>query len=468
MSNKTKRVMAAVLAVVLVIATMLSLVTPLFADEIEELERIQEELEAEAAAAQALADASAEELAAAEAEVAAATAELQEITEKINEIGDRIVDLNEKIEENEEKLVITEAELAQAREDLKVYYAALKSRIQMMYESDRSSYLEILLNASNISEFFSKLEYVSQVVEYDNNIMEQLDACREKIQKSKEAIEATKAALEADRAEHQKEQDAMKVVSDEKTAVLENLKANQLAHELMWSQLQSEVDGIMAEYYDIEYQKEEIIAENERKEQERLEQERLEQERLEQEKQEQEDADSEDETGDGYTEPDGDEEYYDPSDEPEAGDEADRALSYGWSTWPGIGNGSLSWPVDCYVLSSLYGPRVHPVTGEYRNHGGIDFCAGYGQNIYASGSGTVITANSTDSWGGGYGYYVMIQHDNGLTTLYAHCSSITVTEGEYVSAGQTIGYVGSTGLSTGPHLHFEVYDGGRQNPEWYL
>ncbi len=458
MSNKTKRVMAAVLAVVLVIATMLSIVTPLFADEIDELERIQAELEAEAAAAQALADATAEELAAAQAEVDAAQAELQELTAQIDEVGARIVVLNKKIEENEEKLVVTEAELAQAREDLKVYYAALKSRIQMMYESDRSSYLEILLNASNISEFFSKLEYISQVVEYDNNIMEQLDACRETIQKSKEAIEKTKAELEADRTEEQKEEDALILVSNEKTAVLENLKENVLAYELMRASQQSVVDNIWAEWYSAEYEKEQIEEER-----------RQEQERLEQEKQEQENQGSSNgETGDGYTEPDGDEDYYDPSDEPEAGDESERALSYGWSTWPGIGNGMLSWPVDCYVLSSLYGPRVHPVTGEYKNHGGIDFCADYGQNIYAAGSGEVIVANSSDSWGGGYGYYVMIQHDNGLTTLYAHCSSITVTRGEYVSAGQTIGYVGSTGLSTGPHLHFEVYDGGKQDPEDYL
>ena len=458
MSNKTKRVMAAVLAVVLVIATMLSIVTPLFADEIDELERIQAGLEEEAARAQALADASAEDLAAAQAEVDAATAELQEITAKIEEVGGRIVALNEKIAKNEEKLIITEAELAQAREDLKVYYAALKSRIQMMYESDRSSYLEILLNASSISEFFSKLEYVSQVVEYDNNIMAQLDACRATIQKSKEEIEATKAELEADRAEEQKEQDALILVSNEKKKVLEDLQANALAYELLWASHQSTVDGIWAEWYSAEAEIEQIQEER-----------RQEQERLEQEKQEQENQGSSDEeTGDGYTEPDGDEEYYDPSDEPEAGDESDRALSYGWSTWPGIGNGMLSWPVDCYVLSSLYGPRVHPVTGEYRNHGGIDFCADYGQNIYAAGSGKVVIANSSDSWGGGYGYYVTIQHDNGLTTLYAHCSSITVTEGEYVSAGQTIGYVGSTGLSTGPHLHFEVYDGGRQDPEKYL
>ncbi len=458
MSNKTKRVLAAVLAVVLVIATMLSIVTPLFADEIDDLEAQQRQLEEDAALAQAMADASEEQLRQAQAEVEAAKAELQELTNQINEVGNRIIVLNKKIEENEEKLVLTEAELAQAREDLKVYYAALKSRIQMMYESDRSSYLEILLNASNISEFFSKLEYISQVVEYDNNIMEQLDACRETIQKSKEAIEQTKAELEADRAEEQKEQDALILVSNEKTEVVARLEANALTRQAMHDEMQAEVDSIWAQWYSAESEKEQI------EEERRQEQERLEQERQEQANQ----GSSDEETGDGYTEPDGDEDYYDPSDEPEAGDAADRALSYGWSTWPGIGNGMLSWPVDCYVLSSLYGPRVHPVTGEYKNHGGIDFCAGYGQNIYAAGSGKVVVANSTDSWGGGYGYYITIQHDNGLTTLYAHCSSIIVTEGEYVSAGQTIGYVGSTGLSTGPHLHFEVYDGGRQDPEDYL
>ena len=153
MSNKTKRVMAAVLAVVLVIATMLSIVTPLFADEIDDLERIQAELEAEAANAQALVNASAEELAEAQALVDAAQAEMDEINDQIQEVGKRIIALNEKIKENEVKLAETEVELAQAREDLKIYYAALKSRIQMMYESDRSSYLEILLNAAAFLSF---------------------------------------------------------------------------------------------------------------------------------------------------------------------------------------------------------------------------------------------------------------------------------------------------------------------------
>ena len=466
MSNKTKRVLAAVLACVLVVATVLSIVTPLFADELDELEQQQEALEQEAAEAQEIADATAEELAAAQDELAAAQDELEEINGKIKEVGDRIIALNKKIKENEKKLVETEAELTQAKEDLKVYYAALKSRIQMMYESDRSSYLEILLNASSISEFFSKLEYISQVVEYDNSIMEQLDACREKIQKSKEAIEATKAELEADRAEEQKEQDALIEVQGEKMVVVENLEGNRLAYALMLEEQENLVAEIWNEHYQtgvaIQEEEDRIAAEEEAK--------RQEQENQNNQNNQNNGSDNyeDPEPGDGYTEPE-DEEYYDPSTAPEPGDESDRALDYGWRTWPGIGSGVLGWPVDCNVLSSLYGPRVHPISGEYKNHGGIDFCADYGQNIYAAESGRVVFANSTDDWGDGYGYYVMIQHDNGLMTLYAHCSSITVTDGEYVNRGQTIGYVGSTGYSTGSHLHFEVFDGGvKMDPELYL
>ena len=80
----------------------------------------------------------------------------------------------------------------------------------------------------------------------------------------------------------------------------------------------------------------------------------------------------------------------------------------------------------------------------------------------AAASGTVTVANALDSWGGGYGYYVRIDHGGGLETLYAHCSSICVTAGQQVQAGQVIGYVGQTGCATGNHLHFEVYQNGQR------
>lgn len=114
------------------------------------------------------------------------------------------------------------------------------------------------------------------------------------------------------------------------------------------------------------------------------------------------------------------------------------------------------WPSGCHYLTSNYGMRIHPIYGYEKMHTGIDIGASYGSNIYASKSGVVTTANM--GWGGGYGNYVEIDHGNGNYTLYAHMSSLAVSEGEYVTQGQVIGYCGSTGNSNGPHVHFEIYE----------
>ena len=131
------------------------------------------------------------------------------------------------------------------------------------------------------------------------------------------------------------------------------------------------------------------------------------------------------------------------------------------------GSGTLTvWPSYCTYITSVQGNRVHPITGQYGTHGGTDIGASYGSAIYAAGSGTVVTAYNNSAYNGGYGNYAMINHGNGIQTLYAHMSVCSVTVGQTVSAGQTIGYVGSTGRSTGPHLHFEVrVNGSRVDPQ---
>ena len=133
------------------------------------------------------------------------------------------------------------------------------------------------------------------------------------------------------------------------------------------------------------------------------------------------------------------------------------------------GSGTLTvWPSYCTYITSVQGNRVHPITGQYGTHGGTDIGASYGSAIYAAGSGTVVTAYNNSAYNGGYGNYAMINHGNGIQTLYAHMSVCSVTVGQSVSAGQTIGYVGSTGRSTGPHLHFEVrVNGSRVDPQSY-
>ncbi|MEH2147341.1 murein hydrolase activator EnvC family protein [Nostoc sp.] len=128
------------------------------------------------------------------------------------------------------------------------------------------------------------------------------------------------------------------------------------------------------------------------------------------------------------------------------------------------GTGVMAYPSDAST-SSPFGWRVHPILGYRRFHAGLDFAASYGSKIRAADSGRVIFAG----WYGGYGRAVIIDHGNGMTTLYGHTSELYVSEGQAVERGQAIAAVGSTGFSTGPHLHFEVRRNGTPvDPANYL
>lgn len=126
---------------------------------------------------------------------------------------------------------------------------------------------------------------------------------------------------------------------------------------------------------------------------------------------------------------------------------------------------TFSQPLKSARVTSLFGYRTNPVSGKYTFHTGYDLAAASGQDIYAMFPGKVITAASES----GYGNYVVIDHGNGLRTLYAHCSKLLVKKGQQVDAGSRIALVGSTGNSTGPHLHVEIrIDSVRYDPEWLL
>ena len=132
--------------------------------------------------------------------------------------------------------------------------------------------------------------------------------------------------------------------------------------------------------------------------------------------------------------------------------------------------GTLQWPLPVAgTITSQFGHRIDPITGEVSSHTGTDIACAEGTPILAAADGTITVANSLDSWGGSYGYYIQIDHGGGLETLYAHCSSICVTTDQQVQAGQVIGYVGHTGRVTGNHLHLEVrVEGNRADAMQYF
>ncbi|MDD3093372.1 MAG: M23 family metallopeptidase [Clostridia bacterium] len=111
------------------------------------------------------------------------------------------------------------------------------------------------------------------------------------------------------------------------------------------------------------------------------------------------------------------------------------------------------WPTKSTYIASAFGMRNHPILNQYKQHTGVDIGGLWGDEIYAAATGTVLSVRYEQS---GYGYWLRIKHSESITTLYAHCSKILVKAGDTVEKGQVIAYVGSTGLATGPHLHFEI------------
>ena len=146
--------------------------------------------------------------------------------------------------------------------------------------------------------------------------------------------------------------------------------------------------------------------------------------------------------------------------------ELNAALSSSNKTTSNYSGGKFCWPsAVSQRITSSYGYRIHPITGTKKLHRGIDIGAALGTNVLAAEAGTVVTAG----WNNSYGYYVTINHGNGYVTLYAHNSKLLVSKGDTVTRGQVIAKCGSTGNSTGPHIHFEVaLNGQLQNPMNYF
>ena len=315
----------------------------------------------------------------------------------------QILNLNEQIELHTQLIEQKTKEVDEAQKVADAQLEKYKVRVRAMEESGRYNYFEVLFGASSIGEFLSLIDDIGDIMKSDKELEDAYRQSVKDLKAVKAEYEQAKAEMESSKTELESLKAQQEKDIAEATAVIASLQGDISSNSSLLSELSAQEKALNA---DIQQK----VAELNRQQQQQQQQ--------------------------GNT----------------------------GNTGSTVGTGNLVWPSYCTYITSRQGPRVHPVTGEYKNHGGTDIGASYGSAIYAADSGTVV--RSADGWNGGWGNYVMIDHGNGMQTLYAHMSSRAVSVGQTVSRGQTIGYVGSTGMSTGPHLHFEMYiNGSRIDPQ---
>ncbi len=360
---------------------------------------------------------------------------VKELDTKLQTISRQISDLENQLKEKQDSVDLTEEELAAAEEDRQKQYEDMKLRIQFMYENQSSATLTKLLSAGSIAEFLNSAEYISQISQYDRKMLLKYEETVENIAKMEETLKTEISELEAMKQQVEEEQKAVAALVQQKEA-----KLAQTEGEIVDAQQ-------LAAAYEAEIQAQnEIIAQIQAAEEERIRQEQ-EAQNTAQNNQE----NNENENGNNNS-------------DNNSGNNNGDSNEGGTTTKPTVS--AFTWPCPSSTrITSDYGPRESPTAGASSNHKGIDIGAAYGADIVAAADGTVVFAGYSSSAGN----YVTIDHGGGLYTVYMHCSSLVVSKGQSVSRGQVIAKVGSTGISTGNHLHFGVsLNGSYVNPWNYL
>ncbi len=308
----------------------------------------------------------------------------------------------------EEEIQATQAKLEEARQTEEQQYASMKLRIKYMYEKGDTSFLDLLMESRDFAELLNRAEYVSKISEYDREQLDLYVATKEAIAEHERVLEAEHQELLALEEAAQAKQASVEQLLAAKEQELKNYEARIASAQVQIDQYQKDLAAQEAKIKQLE---EEIR----RKEEE----------------------------------------------------ERKRAQEAGKSyTTANLGNIKFIWPCPSSSrITSGFGSRSSPTEGASTNHQGIDIGAGTGNDILAAADGTVTIATYSYSAGN----YVMISHGGGVSTVYMHCSKLNVSPGQTVKQGQVIGAVGSTGYSTGPHLHFGIRSGGAYvNPSQYV
>ena len=399
------------------------------AQSLEEIQAQQEQLQAENQQLQTQLDSLREDQAQKQAYLETLQEQISLVQEQILTTRENIQDLNESIGQLTLKL---EASQAEVQDTIDLF----KQRLVALYTAGNVSTLEILLDSKSLSDFTTRMELIDTMALRDQEIIGKLEDYMAKTQADREQLEAQKQEVASLQVTLEGKEKELAALYEENQAALGDIQGQVYATE---NQLQVN---------------EEELAESERLVQEAI----AAQKRAEEEAKKQAQAAA----------------------PPAAVETPSSGENSGGENGSGNGDGgsgAVSPPTPSGGGSSGFDP-IWPLPGVTyisdhfggaRGHKGMDIAGPWGTPIVAAADGQVIEANSTDSWGYSWGYYVLIYHNGTYSTRYAHMSSVAVSTGQYVTAGTIIGYEGNTGNSFGAHLHFEVYENGtRVNPARFL
>ena len=342
----------------------------------------------------------------AETVIGSVSEQLRKIEEQLRQATAELGTIKEQRVAVENDITLNERQLAEAQKRLEGRESVFYKRVRDIYINGRLSYLDVVIGSKDFSDFANRLEVLKRIIDSDITLINE-------IKKERAEIEAHKQKLEADRA---------KLVELEKAALAKQAEIEQKKAErnVVLQKAQNDRATAMQAIEELNASSAQVSAMLKERQAARA-----------------------------------------------AAAAAATAQSSGGQgasdNWV-QGTGQLGWPVSGEITSP-YGYRVHPIWGTTIYHSGIDIGVDEGTPVHAADGGVVVWSG----WMGGYGYAVVIDHGNGLSTLYGHNSELAVDEGQSVAKGQVISYAGSTGNSTGPHVHFEVRaNGDPVDPMGYL
>lgn len=431
--NKLKRILCAMLCVCMISIPMAIPTVVSAEDSISDLEQQLQQLEQENQKYQKILDDTKSDIAEKEEYKSALVSKVQVLDEKIAVTREKISSLNDDIKEKQDAY-------DKGLSEVEDQFDALANRLRILYMSGNATDLEIIFGAKDFSDLIDKMELVKSLANSDKELISEIQTKLDELSTQKESLEADKKDLETQQSSLKSDQDEFNKLISDNDEILKNLYASnsKAQNSLESAALKSdEIESKISEYYAAQKAAAEQAARAAQS------------------------SSSSSGSSSGS------------SSSSSSGSSSSGSSSSGSSSVIVPSGSGFAWPTPGFVsLSSEWFEDR-----EVYNHGGIDIAGAgiMGTPVVAAADGTVIATNSscTHNWGksyscgcgGGYGNYVMISHAGGKMTVYGHLTSLTVSTGQTVSRGQVIGYVGSTGNSTGPHLHYECrLNGVRYNP----